>query len=345
MLKLTEVFELAQVQAVVFDDNYLMRGGYLSGQVLTAGVHLLDILPPALELPVAELLPGFTDLSLGQIRTASVTVDEDHRLCVWLSRLKPDTNVLYVQRRKETCTYERFERQRQALFELARATAHDLSEPLRTLQSYADLLLDDASLSESDRQQALQFISQETARMKTVVNSLFEYAKAATTEMKYVPLALESEIDLIVISLQKLCKDRQTGVDIKKANIPETIYASELLIRAISNLISNAIKFVPADRTAMVTIDGSRSTEHELQLAITDNGIGIKADDLSKIFEPFRRLHPREQYKGSGLGLSIAKQIVEQHNGRIQVQSWAGKGTAVTIVIPQQRTPHESVTN
>jgi signal transduction histidine kinase len=102
----------------------------------------------------------------------------------------------------------------------------------------------------------------------------------------------------------------------------------------MQNLISNAIKFVPAQRRATVSIHAAREGDL-LRLTVADNGIGIEAARIDELGTPFRRLHSRRKFEGTGLGLAICKRIAEQHGGRLEIESVHGQGSRFHLLIAQ----------
>jgi len=102
---------------------------------------------------------------------------------------------------------------------------------------------------------------------------------------------------------------------------------------SFQNLLSNALKFVPPGRVPHVRVD-ARMAGGEVRIRVIDNGIGIAPQHVDQLFQPFRRLHLRSEFEGSGLGLTISQQIAEAHGGRIEVESVPGDGSVFTVVLP-----------
>ena len=114
------------------------------------------------------------------------------------------------------------------------------------------------------------------------------------------------------------------------ADLPHVQGDENQLLSLIQNLLSNAIKYRDHDRDCIVQLEPSTS-DHQLKLVVTDNGIGMTAQDAKRIFRPFERLHDHDTVPGTGLGLAVCDRIARHHGGRISVESQLGKGTQFTI--------------
>jgi signal transduction histidine kinase len=116
--------------------------------------------------------------------------------------------------------------------------------------------------------------------------------------------------------------------------LPTVFYSEVRLTQIFSNLLSNALKFTAPDRTPEIVIDCEVLPRH-YRFTVRDNGIGIAPEHYTRIFEIFKRLHTREDYPGTGAGLTIVKKIVESHGGQIGVESTLGEGTTFWFTIPR----------
>lgn len=224
------------------------------------------------------------------------------------------------------------ERKNKELEQFAFVASHDLQEPLRTTSSFVELLQQQYKGRLDDRaDKYLDFISQASERMKIQINDLLEYSRIGSNqELK--------KVDCNVI-MNEVLADLQTsisesGAEIKSETLPVIDgYETEMKL-LFQNLAYNAIKFRKKGISPTIYIS-VRKKKNAWQFAFTDNGIGIAREHNERIFIIFQRLHTRNEYKGSGIGLSHCKKIVELHKGKIWLESEVGKGTTFYFTIPQ----------
>lgn len=216
------------------------------------------------------------------------------------------------------------EKQNAELEQFAYATAHDLQEPLRTISGYADIInqLYNNQLDERG-QQFFSFIGEAAIRMKEQIDGLLLHSKIGREKTKVVVNAHDLVKDVLA--------DLRQSISLKDANIKleylPTIKAFKTELRILFlNLISNAIKFSNPEKQPIIKIS-YKEDDIFWRFYITDNGIGIKKEDIPKIFKLFSRLNERSLYEGTGIGLAHCKKIVDLHGGNIEVQSELGKGT------------------
>lgn len=215
--------------------------------------------------------------------------------------------------------------------------SHDLQEPVRTVKSFVHMLQTEYQDKLDDNgRQILTFLENSTTRMTELIKGLLEYSR----------LGKNGELSTVDVQdlVKGVCDDlalriREKGASVEYANLPTVIaYATEL--RALlQNLIGNALKFTRADVPPVVKIQAEQQGEEWL-FSIEDNGIGIAEEHYEKIFMIFQRLHGREGYEGSGIGLAHCKKIIEMHGGKIWLQSTPGEGTKFFFTL---RNPRDGV--
>jgi signal transduction histidine kinase len=223
---------------------------------------------------------------------------------------------------------------RQAGTDFVAHVSHELKTPLNTLLAYSELLLDYANLSESDRVNAVNVIHDEVERAAGLINNLLNISKLETGTL---PIARQRVkiAELLRDSAEKMSKNADTkGVSLEVKIPPdlESIALDKDLFRiAIDNLLSNAIKY--SDPGGKVTLSAANLDDHEMKISVSDQGIGISPEDCKKVFDKYYRSHDdmAATRSGHGLGLYLARQIVELHHGKISVNSVLGKGTEFTI--------------
>ena len=212
--------------------------------------------------------------------------------------------------------------------------SHDLRTPLTIIQGHAELLHEDlpAFRGHESLSRSAETIIGEAKRMNLMIQDLVDAARMESGQLhlQIVPLQLEEY-------LTELCTRARLGFDMHRvdlqlpADLPTVCADPNRLERILMNLISNALKYSPAERRVIVS---AHTDGQEAVIAIIDQGIGIPADDLELIFEPFYRSGSTKQIEGLGLGLYITAQLVSAHGGRIRAESSVGKGSTFSFTLP-----------
>lgn len=232
----------------------------------------------------------------------------------------------------------------QELQDFASVASHDLQEPLRKVQAFTDLLATEMGplLNETSRGY-MERIQNAARRMQTLINDLLSYARVTTKANPFVPVDMDQIVADVLLDLDVHIQQTQATVQV------DTLYgfdADPLQIRLLlQNLISNGLKFQAPDRPPQIRIsmacftDNSVDTDSgdRIQLRVQDNGIGFEEKYLDRIFGIFQRLHSRNEYPGTGIGLAICRKIVERHNGTITATSEPGSGSTFIITMPVQQ--------
>jgi signal transduction histidine kinase len=225
---------------------------------------------------------------------------------------------------------EQLQQANEELRQFAYRASHDLQEPLRTISNYVGLFKRNYGndLNEEGREY-LGFAKDASERMHRLVKDLLEYTKL---DHQNGPKMVVDGNKMLEEALEniKMAAEENDAI-ILYEDMPVLEGHEKQLVSLFQNLINNAIKF-KGDGTPMVTIDVNEK-DQSWEFSISDNGIGINNDFRDKIFQFFIRLHSTSEYKGSGLGLSICKKIVENHNGVISVNSTEGKGSTFVFDI------------
>jgi len=211
--------------------------------------------------------------------------------------------------------------------------SHDLQEPLRTLTAFSDLLPKDLGQSLPERAaRDLGFIRDAAKRMQTLVHDLLALSRAGRVPKKREKVSLSECVDQALEALAVRLKE--TGAKISRDKLPDVWGDQTLLTQLYQNLIGNALKFSGDQRPIIrLTFEEREGTQ---VFGVKDNGIGIDPRYAREIFKPFRRLHGRAEYEGSGVGLAICRKIVERHGGKIWVDSEPGKGAHFRFTLSQR---------
>ena len=209
--------------------------------------------------------------------------------------------------------------------------SHDLQEPLRKLVIFSEWLVRDlgGSLPENAAKD-LAFISDAAQRMRELVQELLNLSRAGNRELQTELVSLEKLADQALESLA--LRVAESGATITRDPLPEVRGDATLLAQLYLNLIGNALKYRD-ESTPRIHLDASREGK-EWVLGVRDNGIGINPEYAEQIFQPFKRLHGRKHYEGTGIGLAICRKVVERHHGRIWVESEEGKGAYFRFTLP-----------
>jgi PAS domain S-box-containing protein len=219
------------------------------------------------------------------------------------------------------------ERSNAELAEFASIASHDLAEPLRTITGYLQLLrrrFGDELSGEAD-EYVLAAISS-ADRLRGMIDDVLAYSRAGRSELPVEPVDMERVVVTVAESL--------TG-RIEWDRLPTVPGEERLLYQLMQNLISNAVKFVAPGTEPRVCISAAEQ-DAAWQFAVDDNGIGIDPRHAERIFGMFQRLHGRESYPGTGIGLAIARKVVEHHGGRIWAEPRPEGGTRVAFTLPTQ---------
>ncbi len=243
-----------------------------------------------------------------------------------------DINKRKIDEQKMKELVGELQRSNAELQEFAYVASHDLKEPLRMVSSYVQLLAKRyTGKLDKDADEFIAFASGGAKQMQQLIEDLLMYSRVSSKSREPVAVDVNIIIERLVMNLKFLLEEkkgtvRYSGLPVIKADVTQ---AEQLFM----NLISNSLKF--ADKTRPPVIEITSEREGDMwKFAVKDNGIGIENNYFDKIFVIFQKLHSKEEYEGTGIGLSICKKIVELHGGRIWVESVIGKGTSVFFTLP-----------
>lgn len=226
------------------------------------------------------------------------------------------------------------------LRQFAYVASHDLQEPLRSITSFCDLLKDDY-LGQFDEQadDYIERIVSGAKRMKSLVTDLLGYSRVNRDEQ-----AAFGKVDTRHVVSDALANLQgsinEAGAEVSVGHMPTVFGDRAQLIQLLQNLIGNAIKY-RSEQSPRIYI-GARKDGAAWEFTVRDNGIGIAPEHHQQIFEIFKRLHDRDKYPGTGIGLAVCKKIVRRHGGQISVDSSVGAGSVFRFTI---RAPVEELTH
>ena len=217
------------------------------------------------------------------------------------------------------------------LEQFAYVVSHDLQEPLRMVSSYTQLLAKRyRGQLDADADEFISYAVDGAERMRALLNDMLDYSRVGTRGKPFKLIWCEDVLEKAITNLKIAIED--SGTLVSHDYLPMLVADEGQLVQLLQNLIGNAIKFCN-QKTPHVHVSAEKKGEVWL-FSVKDNGIGIDPQHAQRIFEMFKRLHTREEYSGTGMGLAICKKIVERHGGHIWVQSQPGEGSTFCFTIP-----------
>jgi light-regulated signal transduction histidine kinase (bacteriophytochrome) len=224
------------------------------------------------------------------------------------------------------------ERSNAELEQFAYVASHDLSEPLRMVTSYLQLLqrrygdaLDD------DADEFIRYAVDGATRMRSLIDALLDYSRVGRVTARREPVDTAALVDRVA---EVLTAGREGPPPVvERGELPVVDGDPEALTQVFQNLLGNALKFTPADRPARVEV-GAEPQGSGWVFTVADDGIGFDDAHAERIFRMFQRLHGREEYPGTGVGLAIARKVVERHGGRIWAEARPEGGARFRFELP-----------
>jgi signal transduction histidine kinase len=259
-------------------------------------------------------------------------LDRTNKGVISLYKEIEDKNVALVREvRERQMAEERLARSNEELQHFAYIASHDLQEPLRMIASFLQLLkLDYGDRIDVEGKEYIRFAVEGAGRMQALIEDLLTYSRVETKGREFAPIDMEEILERVIIDLQKIIQE--SGATVTHDPLP-TIKADSLqMMQLLQNLINNGIKF-HRDEPPRVHVS-ARLEEGQWHFLVTDNGIGIEPQYQDRIFIIFQRLHTRDEYPGTGIGLAVCKRIIDRHGGRIWIESELGKGSTFHYTIP-----------
>ena len=213
--------------------------------------------------------------------------------------------------------------------------SHDLKEPLRMVTSFMGLLKSKhGHVLDEKGNQYINFAIDGGRRMQKMIDDFLELSRIGRENSVKERTDINDIVKDVKANILKLTEDTGAEIIIKTALPVLPVYRNDI-IQLLQNLMSNAIKFRKKDIPPVVYLVAKE--EHDVWLfSIEDNGIGIKREKFEKIFEIFNRLHTKDSYEGSGIGLAVCKKVVEHHGGTIWIESEEGKGSTFYFTLLKQ---------
>jgi two-component system sensor histidine kinase/response regulator len=242
---------------------------------------------------------------------------------------------LYVQREEILRLNENLRQSNEELERFAYICSHDMQEPARMMNSYAQMLEERyASVFDEKGRQYLSFIGSNARHMRQMICDILTFSRVGREELTWEKVDCDRMAKEILGEFESLIAEKKAQVFRSPLPVLET--GATLMRLLLHNLIGNALKFQDGSRGPEVRISAARQ-EGGWRFSIRDNGIGIAPEDRDKIFAIFRRLHRRDDYPGTGIGLSACKKFVELYGGSIDFESAPGQGSDFFFTIPDRK--------
>ncbi|MGW0178675.1 sensor histidine kinase [Nocardia sp. NPDC003345] len=328
-----------------------IRNLVLVGMVLVfllTGTALTVLLRRLVVRPLAELTESSLRVGNGEFdhhidprgpadiaQVAEAVEEMRRRIVAELASSQSSSDRLRKQTVELDLQTEELRRSNAELEQFAYVASHDLQEPLRKVASFCQLLEKRYATQLDDRgKQYIDFAVDGAKRMQVLINDLLTFSRVGRVGDTAEPVHLERPLDKALNNLSASIEETGAVVE-RPAELPEIVGDPTLLTMLWQNLISNAIKFRTPDLAPVVRIElGQQAGEPGDQVfSVTDNGIGIAPEFAEKVFVIFQRLHARDEYSGTGIGLAVCKKIVEYHGGRIWIDTAHTGGTRICFTL------------
>jgi PAS domain S-box-containing protein len=338
MVVLDEEGEI-QLANRAFEELWQLPPGAASGRTISAmygNSFFYDVIRPKLrhaldgqpvKVRTAHALPGRPT----RVFDASYhPVYNEHGLIDAVVFTAHDVDDLVHSRDELAHTVEELQRSNESLEQFVRVTSHDMREPLNSIAQFVRLIEESGSLA-APADQYFAFVRRGASRMRTMLDDLLRFVRL---EAAAIDPDDTHQLDEVLQEVQHLLHAQisASGGEVSCDPLPLVKGRRSLLVLLFQNLVSNALKFTPPGVPPRVHVSARADGEH-VHVTVADQGIGIAQEDIPTLFEPFRRLHRRQVYEGTGLGLATCKRIAMVLGGTIEIASTPGQGTRVTVTL------------
>lgn len=249
------------------------------------------------------------------------------------ARIQADLREVEQARMDLVETAEELLRSNRDLEQFAYVASHDLQEPLRKVISFSQLLQQRYGDQLDERaDQYIAFAVDGARRMQVLINDLLAFSRVGRLSAELAPVELDDCARRAVANLSE--RIEQTGATVEVGELPVVDGEANLLAAVFQNLIGNAIKFHQPDVAPIVRVTAAELPEH-WEVSVADNGIGIEPAYADRVFVIFQRLHTKDAYDGTGIGLALCRRIIEHHGGTIWVDTTVEHGTTIRFTLPK----------
>ncbi|MEV3962552.1 CHASE3 domain-containing protein [Nocardia sp. NPDC050193] len=328
-----------------------IRDVVLAGMVvvfLLTGIVLTVLLRRLVVRPLAGLTASSLRVADGEfdhhidsrgpadiLQVAAAVEDMRTRIVAELGSSQSQSTLLRQQKAELDLQADELRRSNAELEQFAYVASHDLQEPLRKVASFCQLLEKRYGSQLDERgKQYVDFAVDGAKRMQVLINDLLTFSRVGRVSEGAQPVRLGEPLDKALANLSGALEEADAVVE-RPDELPEIMGEPTLLTMLWQNLISNAVKFRRPDHAPVVRIEtGNYGDDPALRLfSVTDNGIGVAPEFAEKVFVIFQRLHARDEYTGTGIGLAVCKKIVEYHGGTIWLDTESTAGTRICFTL------------
>ncbi len=298
------------------------------------------------DLQMASETANRASLAIANAQSYKMAQDEIKARTLLEEQLREANELLEARVGQRTAELEasnaNLSRSNRELQDFAYVASHDLQEPLRKIQAFGNLLEEEYGAKLGEGRDYLERMRKAASRMSVLIEDLLSFSRVTTKANPLVPVDLGLVTEEVLEDLETRIKD--TGASIIVDTLP-TVEADRLQMRQLlQNLLSNALKFSQPDRPPKIKIYAKTvkldakhgASAKAYRIMVEDKGIGFDEKYLDRIFSVFQRLHSKDAYQGTGIGLAICRKIVERHGGTITAKSRIGKGTTFITTLPAQ---------
>jgi signal transduction histidine kinase len=230
--------------------------------------------------------------------------------------------------RRSTERNEELEKANRALESFAYTVSHDLRAPLRNLQGYVRAIKEDCfGQLDGNCRNHVQAMDDITVKMDGMIAEVLEFSRVSRSDLPSEHVELGPVLDESLALVKNTIEEKSAQVDVAIDRRLVVLGHHPTLVQALTNLLSNALKFVPEGAKPVLRVRSERRNAHRIRVWVEDEGIGIDPSQHKRIFEVFQRLHGEEKYPGTGIGLALVKEGVEGMGGHVGVESARGAGS------------------
>ncbi|MEM6645164.1 MAG: ATP-binding protein [Bacteroidota bacterium] len=336
-----------QVQAV--NSVAQMHTQAMFGRVPQVGASFYDVMPDedaaSFRADFDRAVDGGTTVQERRYRlgkhevwyelSKSPVYDQDHDVIGVCFSAVDITDRKQVERERMRYTHV-LEQRNQELQDFAYVASHDLQEPLRKIRAFTDLIAEDHGEQLSgEGPYYLERVGEAATRMSRLLSDLLAFSRVATHGRAFEPVDLNEVMVDVLSDLEYRIQETQAKVYVRR--LPTVEADPSQMHQLLQNLVSNALKFSPPDQAPHVEVglaETAQAAADTVEVSVRDHGIGFAPKYADRIFSPFRRLHGRNSYPGTGMGLAICRRIVSRHHGTIRAEGVPGEGATFIIALP-----------
>lgn len=274
------------------------------------------------------------ELLLEKQKLESRVKERTHQLQLTNEGLRAEIVKRHAVEKKLSENSENLSRSNRELEDFAYVASHDLQEPLRKIQAFSNLLKSEYAKELGEGADYVDRMNAAASRMSTLIQDLLAFSRVTTKTNPKLRVDLKDTVADVLLDLES--RMEETGGTVIVGQLPTVIADPTHMRQLFQNLLGNALKFHKPDESPTVEIS-SRSSGDTCEIRIKDNGIGFDEQYLDKIFSVFQRLHGRDSYEGTGIGLAVCRKIVERYGGTITATSEKHKGSTFIIRLPRMK--------